>query len=223
MAQARIREAEGSLDAAVALLDDAERVYVGDFSPEVRPIPAMRARLWIAQGRLDEVAGWARDRGLSSDDELHYLREYEHLTLVRLLLAKYTSQGEAGSLDEASVLLDRLLLAAEEGGRGGSVLEILVLQAVGLQLRGDLDGALVPLQRALELAEPEGYVRIFVDEGSVMTDLLSVAASRGIAPATRHASSRRPRAVSSGPLPLTVWSTRSVSANGRCCACSAPS
>jgi LuxR family maltose regulon positive regulatory protein len=182
VSQARIRESEGDLDGAVALLDEAERVYAGDFSPEVRPIPAMRARLWLVQGRLDEVVGWSRDRGLSSDDELHYLREYEHLTLVRMLMARSRSQGEASCLDETAELLTRLLRAAEEGGRGGSVIEILVLQALDHQLRGDLDGALVPLERALDLAEPEGYVRIFVDEGPVMSALLDAVAARVTAP-----------------------------------------
>ena len=52
VAMARIREAEGDLDGALDLLDEAERLYVGDFSPNVRPVPAMRARVWIAQGRL---------------------------------------------------------------------------------------------------------------------------------------------------------------------------
>ena len=185
VARALICESQGDLDGAVALLDDAERVYLGDFSPEVRPIPAMRARLWLAQGRVDEALAWARERGVSSDDELHYLREYEHLTLARVLMARFTSQGGAGFLDEAAALLTRLLRPAEEGGRGGSVIEILVLQAVAQHLRGDLAGALVPLGRALELAEPEGYVRIFLDEGPTMRALLDAAAAHGIASARR--------------------------------------
>ena len=70
-------------------------------------------------------------------------------------------------------LLERLLKAAEEGGRTGSVIEILVLQALAHQAQGDIPAALVPLERALTLAEPEGYVRIFVDEGPPMAQLLS--------------------------------------------------
>ena len=79
-------------------------------------------------------------------------------------------------------LLDRLLQAAEEGRRMGSVIEILVLQAIAHQAQGNLAPALAPLERALTLAEPEGYVRLFVDEGVPMAPLLSEAAARGIRP-----------------------------------------
>jgi LuxR family maltose regulon positive regulatory protein len=175
IAMARIKEADGDLDAAVALLDDAERVYAGDFSPNVRPVPAMRARVWVRQGRLDDARDWAREQGLSTDDELTYLREFEHITLARMLLAEPV-------LDEATRLLERLLDAAEEGGRTGSVIEILVLLALAHQMDGDVERALTSLERALGLAEPEGYVRIFVDEGPPMAALLAAAAERGISP-----------------------------------------
>ncbi len=88
VSMSRVLEAEGDLDGAVALLDEADRVYVGDFSPNVRPVPAVRARAWIRQRRVDDALGWARDQGLSFEDELSYLREYEHLTLARALLAQ---------------------------------------------------------------------------------------------------------------------------------------
>jgi LuxR family maltose regulon positive regulatory protein len=83
---------------------------------------------------------------------------------------------------EAMGLLERLLQAAEEGERTGSVIEILVLQALGRQMQGDIPAALRPLHQALTLAEPEGYVRIFVDEGPAMAQLLLEAAARGIMP-----------------------------------------
>ena len=78
VAMAGVREAEGDLDGAVDLLNEAQRVYVSDFSPEVRPIPALRARVWIRQGRLGDAAGWVRERDLSVDEDLTYLREFEH-------------------------------------------------------------------------------------------------------------------------------------------------
>ena len=86
------------------------------------------------------------------------------------------------SIREAIGLLERLLKAAEEGGRMGSVIEILVLQALAHQAQGDISAALIPLEHALTLAEPEGYVRIFLDEGPPMAQLLREAAAREIMP-----------------------------------------
>ena len=182
VAMARIREAEGDLDGALDLLNEAERLYVGDFFPNVRPVPALRARVRVAQGELGEALGWARERGLSVDDDLSYLREFEHITLARVLLARYTAERAERSVQEATRLLERLLRAAEEGQRTGSVIEILVLQALARQARGDIPAALASLRRALTLAEPEGYVRIFADEGPPMASLLRAAAKQGIAP-----------------------------------------
>jgi ATP/maltotriose-dependent transcriptional regulator MalT len=182
VAMARIHQAEGDLGGALDLLDEAERLYVSDFFPNVRPIPALRARVRVAQGELGEALGWARERGLSVDDDLSYLREFEHITLARVLLARYAAERAERSVQEATRLLERLLRAAEEGQRAGSVIEILVLQALAHQARDDVPAALASLGRALTLAEPEGYVRIFADEGPPMASLLRAAAKQGIAP-----------------------------------------
>jgi LuxR family maltose regulon positive regulatory protein len=181
-AMARIREAQGDLGGALNLLSEAERLYVGDFFPNVRPVPALTARVRVVQGEWGEALGWARERGLSVDDDLSYLREFEHITLARVLLARYAAERAERSVHEASRLLERLLEAAEEGARTGSVIEILVLQALARQARGHIPAALAALQRALTLAEPEGYIRIFVDEGPPMASLLRAAAKQGIAP-----------------------------------------
>ena len=110
-------------------------------------------------------------------------------------------------------LLERLLQAAEAGERTGSVIEILVLQALAHQAQGDIPAALVPLERALTLAEPEGYVRIFVDEGDAMRHLLRQAAGKGIAPgysrdccrhSTRRSTSRQDRSAAALAEPLTA-------------------
>jgi LuxR family transcriptional regulator, maltose regulon positive regulatory protein len=182
VAMARIREAEGDLGGALDLLNEAERLYVGDFFPNVRPVPALKARLRVARGELGEGLAWARERGLSVDDDLSYLREFEHITLARVLLARYTAERAERSVQEATRLLERLLRAAEHGRRTGSVIEILVLQALTHQARGDVPAALASLRRALTLAEPEGYVRIFADEGPPMASLLRAAAKLRIAP-----------------------------------------
>jgi LuxR family transcriptional regulator, maltose regulon positive regulatory protein len=146
----------------------------------VRPVAALKTRVWVAQGRLTEALGWTRERGLSAHDDLSYLREFEHITLARVLLARYKSDREERYIHEAMGLLERLLIAAEEGGRMGSVIEILVLQALAHEAQGNIPPALTPLERALTLAEPEGYLRIFVDEGTPMAQLLSEAAVHGI-------------------------------------------
>ena len=182
VAMARVAQAEGNLAGALGLLDEAERHYVSDFFPNVRPVPGLRARVWIAQGRLGQALGWAREQGLSVDDDLSYLREFEHITLARLLLARYQGERAERSADEAARLLERLLLAAEAGGRTGRVIEILVLRALAHQALGDLPAALGFLDHAVTLAEPEGYVRVFADEGPPMASLLRAAAKQGARP-----------------------------------------
>src|SRR5581483_8059712 len=181
---ARVREAEGDLDGALDLLDEAERLYVGDFFPDVRPVPALRARVRVARGELGEALGWARERELSAAADLSYLREFEHITLARVLLARHAADRAERPLQEAAGLLERLLRAAEEGQRTGSVIEILTLQALAGQARGDITAALASLRRALTLAEPEGYVRIFADEGPPMAALLSAITKHGAV--TKH-------------------------------------
>ena len=182
VAMAGIRRAQGDLPGALDLLNEAERLYSGGFSPNVRPVPALKARVWVAQGRLREALGWVRECGLSVEDDLSYLHEFEHITLAKVLLAQHTTERAEGSLDEATRLSARLLQAAEAGARAGSVIEILLVQAVAQQARGDLPAALGSLQHALTLAEPEGYVRIFADVGAPMASLLKAAAKQGIAP-----------------------------------------
>jgi LuxR family maltose regulon positive regulatory protein len=182
VAMARIRVAQGDLGGAVGLLDEAERLYASDFFPNVRPIAALKTRAWLAQGRLGEATSWAREKGLSIEDDLSYLREFEHITLARVLLARHRSDQSGRSILEAMGLLERLLKAAEEGQRAGHIIEILVLQALAHQMKGDIPAAIAPLERALTLAEPEGYVRMFVDEGPSMAILLEKAAKQRIAP-----------------------------------------
>ena len=117
--------------------------------------------------------GWARDQGLSADDNLTYVREFEHITLARVLLARSASDGDRSSLNDASRLLARLQSAAIAGDRMGSVIEILVLESITHQAGGDTTGALAPLIEALTHAEPEGYLRVFVGAGPPMKSLLT--------------------------------------------------
>ena len=104
---ARIREAEGDLDGALDLFDEAERLYMSDFSPKVRPIAALVTRVWLAQGRLNEALDWTREQGLSAQDELSYGREFNHITLARVLLAHAQRDRSDPFISEASSLLAR--------------------------------------------------------------------------------------------------------------------
>src|SRR5207248_1236901 len=156
IAWARLRQAQGNLEGAIDLLDEAERLHVPGVVPDIHPIAAQKARAWIAQGRVSEAVDWVRQQGLSADDDLTYMSEFEHITLARILLAQ--GDDRSGSVGKVDALLERLLDAAEHGGRTGSAIEILVLQALARRRLGDIPAALVPLERALTLAEPEGYV-----------------------------------------------------------------
>jgi LuxR family transcriptional regulator, maltose regulon positive regulatory protein len=180
--QARLKEIQGDLEGALDLFDEAQRLYFRSPVPDAAPVAAMKTRVWVKQGRLSDAMGWARERGLSVDDDLSYLREFEHITLARVLIARYKRDRLERSIHEAIGLLERLLKAAEEGGRMGRVIEILLLQALAHEVLGDISMALVPLERALALAGPEGYVRTFVDEGRPMARLLAEAFARGMMP-----------------------------------------
>jgi ATP/maltotriose-dependent transcriptional regulator MalT len=172
IAQARLQETKGDLNGALDLLEEAERRFVRTPVPIIRPIAALKTRIRIAQDKIVEALDWVRTRDLSVDDDISYLLEFEHMTLARVLIAQEKRGLVDGSIRDAMGLLERLLQAAEEGGRKGSVIEILVLRALAHEAQGNYPPALVSLERALTLAEPEGYVRIFVDEGEAMRLLI---------------------------------------------------
>jgi LuxR family maltose regulon positive regulatory protein len=168
VAMAQLREAEGDPQTAVALLDEAERLFVADFAPNVQPIPATRARILAAAGEITPALTWARRSGLSTSDDVTYLHEYEHVTLARVLLAEEMRPPAVPRLAEAAELLDRLLDAAETGGRTGTVLEVLVLQALAHDAAGRSAEAVTSLERAVRLAEPERHVRVFLGLGATL-------------------------------------------------------
>lgn len=171
VAHALLSRADGNLNGAVHLLDRAEQLFRPGFFPDVRPIPALRARTWIMQGELSRAADWAAERGVSVTDEARYLSEFDHLTLVRLLLARHRTHPEGGALDGASDLLDRLSAAAAD--RAGSLLEIRLLQALVEDAHDQRSRAREILAQAVAQApEPEGYLRLFLDEGAPLLRLL---------------------------------------------------
>ena len=159
-----IRQAAGDPAGALDAIGEAVRVAPGP--PGLfNPVPAQRARLLLAQGDLAAAAHWTKECGLDADDEPDYGREPGHLLLARVLLA----QGLPG---QALALLDRLYAAAVTQDRIGSVIEAGALRALALAASGEESGAVAALADALTLACPQGYVRIFVDEGKPMAALL---------------------------------------------------
>jgi LuxR family maltose regulon positive regulatory protein len=173
---AQIRQAQGDAAAATAAMDEA--LQAGP-SPQIvallNPVPSLWTRLKLEHGDLAAVARWAAERGLRADDEPSYTREPDYLALARLLLA----QDLPG---QAAALLERLLNLAVSQSRTGSVIEIQALRAVALA-DGDHAAALGALAEALALAAPQGYVRVFADEGAPMHAVLTqLAAHRGQQP-----------------------------------------
>jgi len=166
LAQARLKESAGEWDAALEFFDEARRVYVKNPVPVLQPVEARKARVYLKQGRLDKAQVWVRERSLSVTDEVNYLGEYEYLTFARVRLGEGVFTG-------VNDLLERQLALAETQKRRGSVIEILLTQALVHQAQNNRPQAFVALERALTLAEPEGYLRTFVDEGEAMQLLIS--------------------------------------------------
>jgi len=182
-ALARVQQACGHWTDA---LDSLDRAYQSGQRTQVRIVitqaAALHARLQLAQGDLEAAELWAANSRLTPDDpEVGHpgLREEEYLTLARVLSAQ-------GRRAEALSLLNRLLQTAEAEERMGSAIVILILQALILQTQDNTARALKCLERALALAEPEGYCRAFLDEGRPMAELLRRAEQRGLFPNYVH-------------------------------------
>jgi ATP/maltotriose-dependent transcriptional regulator MalT len=161
-----IRQAQGDAAQALDAMGEADQVAPGpDVTSLLNPVPAQRARLLLAQSDVAAAARWTKERGLGADDEVSYHREREYLVLVRVLLA-YDRP------DDTARLLGRLHAAAAEQGRAGSLIEIQALRALALAASGEEAAAVAALADALTLGCPQGYVRVFTDEGRPMAALL---------------------------------------------------
>ena len=172
---ARLLQARGEYRQVFALLEQyADLARQRPFMPYLfAQGAALQAHVALAQGNIRAASHWADGCSLSINDDLNYLYEREYLTLARVRIAQGREQSSRHLLDEALVLLARLLADAQPKARMHSAIEILVLKALALQARGDLPAALNALTEALTLAQPEGYVRIFLDEGVPMMTLIS--------------------------------------------------
>jgi LuxR family maltose regulon positive regulatory protein len=207
--QARLRRAQGNVASVLEMIERAEQLH-----PAFAPVfAAVRAWLWLVQAEddpsyLDEASRWARDNAceLSGEDKtgprilFGVPHDAERLILARILIARHRmlrGAAPAGHFPDTHGLrnllqfLDRQIRVTEIAGWTGTLIELLILQALARQEHAlghssDVSQALASLERALALAEPAGYFRIFVDEGAPMARLLEQAAARGIAPSYAH-------------------------------------
>jgi LuxR family transcriptional regulator, maltose regulon positive regulatory protein len=181
---ARLQQARGRHDQALATLDAfLQLAQQRHFAPLLlAQAAALQAQLKLAQGELPAARQWAASSGLPTDDGLCYPREPAYLTLARIRLAEELVSPTECGLADVLRLLERLLAQAETNERMHSVLEILLVLAQVLEGQGDRTAALATLGRALVLAEPEGYVRLFLDEGPALLTLLRQGQRHGLAP-----------------------------------------
>ena len=164
---ARVQLALGDFNEARKLLDRVWGKIQKDRLKQISvPVAAYRARILLGLGDLETALEWAQEIGSTISDPLNPSLEYDHISLARVW-------WKQGRLPEARQLLARLLLLAEQAGRMGRVIEILALQVTVNLAQGEDSDALASLERALTLAEPEGYIRTFVDEGEPMRDAIS--------------------------------------------------
>ncbi len=184
MALARLQQARGENTQALATLDAyAQVAYPHGFAPVLLAQgAAVRAQVELAQGNLAAALHWVETHDVPGDSDPRYAREQEYLTLVRVHIAQAREQRASHFLEQALGLLERLAQDTEAKSRTRSQLEVLVLRALALSALGDNAGSLSALGHALRLAEPEGYIRLFLDEGAPMITLLHQAHGRNLLP-----------------------------------------
>jgi LuxR family maltose regulon positive regulatory protein len=183
---AQVYQAQGDHAAALDSFDRCEKWFAQALiaAPGALAwLAAHQARLWLRQGDLTAGTRWAEECAFGDDSELGYVQQ---LTLVRLRLAQSRNDPAGPSLGEARSLLAQLLASVEARTWTRYLIEILMLQALTCVAQGDQTSALTALERALILAEAEGYIRIFVDEGAPMAALLAQAA-QGASPVAVYA------------------------------------
>lgn len=173
---ATVESRQGKYAEAITALDEAARRQLPSPAPNPMPVEAWRAKVQLLAGNLDAVTAWAGVLGVSPEDDLSYLREFEYAVLARLLFARYRKTKEPDCLEQARALSTRLLAVANSGGRQQRALECLLIMAMVHRAAGDDTAAREALRSALVLAEPQNMVGAFLDEGEPIRQMLKVAA-----------------------------------------------
>jgi len=176
VALTQLRQAQGDMQGAVETIEMAEmtvKSYGIKLLWTIPSVVAYRIQLWLVQGDIAAAIHWAKENGLDTNEEIDFHHEVENLTKARLLIVQ-------DNLEDALQLLDRLHQSAVDGKRIRGIIEVRICQAIAYQAKDDLDTAMSMLAEALFLAEPEGFVRIFLDKGDTMSTLLQLADDRDI-------------------------------------------
>ncbi|MCB0176812.1 MAG: tetratricopeptide repeat protein [Anaerolineae bacterium] len=173
--QALLCQAQGDTAGALATLDQVSDAHLQQ-TPIAPWIEAVRARLWLTQGNLPAAVEWLHTANLPLSESADYIRlPGEYTTVVRVWLAQKR-------FEEAFNLLEKMYAAFKAEGRNGRLVEVVTLQALTLYCWGKTEQALAPLTLALKMGQSGGNVRLFIEEGLPMAQLLALAKSRGIAP-----------------------------------------
>jgi LuxR family maltose regulon positive regulatory protein len=171
---------------SASVLDSIQKAKDADPSPgtpfDLRGGEYPQVWLWLKENKCQELKSWLKESSVNLDDVSFFKTKLTYTMHARVLIALGRKHPEGTYLDDALDLLKELLELAEKNGWGSKVIEILVLQALGRQSKGGTSQAMATLERALTLAEPGGFIRVFVDEGSPMGNLLYQALGRGISP-----------------------------------------
>ena len=183
LALARIRQARGDLDGALGALDRAEPAARQMGMTEIKDwIQALRVEVWLALGETEAAVGWATS----------YAGDLYDTIYPSIAIALARARLVQGRPEVALELLEHALQSAEAVGRLGNAIQIRVVRASIQQAHGDRKSALSTISVALNLAAPEGYIRVFLDEGDPMRSLLSEfrtsidTRSRGAMPASQR-------------------------------------
>lgn len=184
LALVQVKLALGDKEGARLTMQESQQAYqsIEACSTDAAYIAAYYARCQLALGDLPAAIRWAQESELEVEDKATYANEVELITLAHVLIAQGQAESSDAHLSDATRLLQRLHDSAQAGGRMGRVIEILVLQAIAYAAQNHKLQALTALQQALILAEPQGYMRIFIEPGPKIAPLLYEAAARGIKP-----------------------------------------
>jgi LuxR family maltose regulon positive regulatory protein len=161
--------AQGDLPGAKEIIQEMENMERESDVPSwyTSPKEAWKARIWLTEGNVEAASRWADTRGLKATDDPQYLREEEYIVLTRILISE-------GQIAEALGLSERVIEMAVASGRNATTIQVLLIQALAYHAKGDIDRALVTLEQALNLAERGGAIRLFLDEGKPMAELMGV-------------------------------------------------